>query len=117
MSSEPIQVTADGKVTKVITKPGYGIKPRRNQLVTVHYTGTLLNGEVFDSSVDRKPFMFTIGKGVISGWNHALMSMKLGEKATFTIAPEYAYGPRGCPPAIPPDATLKFEIELIKIHK
>ena len=122
MSEEPkqevIKVTEDGKVTKVILKAGYGMKPRRGQKVSVHYTGYLLDGTKFDSSVDRnQPFMFQIGKGVISGWNNALMSMKLGEKSEFTLAPEYAYGARGAPPSIPGNATLKFEIELLKIHK
>lgn len=115
---EEIKVTEDGKVTKVILKPGYGPKPRRGQKVTVHYTGTLLDGTKFDSSVDRnKPFQFQIGKGVIAGWSLALPTMKVGEKSLFTMTHEYAYGSYGSPPAIPPNATLKFEIELIRIHK
>ncbi|KAK8878457.1 hypothetical protein M9Y10_005230 [Tritrichomonas musculus] len=115
---EEIKVTEDGKVTKVILKPGYGPKPRRGQKVTVHYTGTLLDGTKFDSSVDRnKPFQFQIGKGVISGWSLALPTMKVGEKSLFTMTHEYAYGEFGSPPAIPPRATLKFEIELIRINK
>lgn len=113
-----INVTADGKVTKVILKPGYGPKPRRGQKVSVHYTGTLTNGTKFDSSVDRgQLFMFKIGSGVISGWSLGVMSMKVGEKSRFTLAPEVAYGAAGAPPAIPPNATLIFEIELVRIHK
>ena len=113
---EEIKVTEDGKVTKVILKPGYGQKPRRGQKVTVHYTGTLLDGT--KSSVDRnKPFQFQVGKGVISGWSLALLTMKVGEKSLFTMSHEYAYGVYGSPPAIPPKATLKFEIELIRINK
>lgn len=115
---EEIKVTEDGKVTKVILKAGYGPKPRRGQKVTVHYTGTLLDGTKFDSSVDRnKPFQFQIGKGVISGWSLALPTMKVGEKSLFTMSHEYAYGTYGSPPAIPPMSTLKFEIELIRINK
>ena len=115
---EVIQVTADGKVTKVITKPGYGPKPRRGQKVSVHYTGTLTDGTKFDSSEDRgKPFMFQVGKGVITGWSLGVMTMKVGEKSRFTMASEYAYGDYGSPPAIPPKATLIFDIELLRIHK
>ena len=117
-AQEEIDVTGDGKVKKVILKAGYGQKPRRGQKVSVHYTGTLTDGRKFDSSVDRgQPFMFQVGKGVITGWSLGVMSMKLGEKAKFTLAPEVAYGVMGAPPSIPPNATLIFEIELLRIHK
>lgn len=117
-ATEEIKITDDGKVTKIITKPGYGPKPRRGQKVTVHYTGALLDGTKFDSSVDKnQPFMFQIGKGVITGWSLGVMTMKVGEKAVFTMSHEYAYGTSGCPPVIPPSATLKFEIELLRINK
>ena len=114
-SEQEIPITADGKITKRIIKQGFGPKPRRGQKVTVHYTGTFLDGTKFDSSVDKgRPFLFQIGKGVITGWNLALLSMKVGEKAVFTMSHEYAYGEEGAPPTIPPKATLRFEIEFIK---
>ncbi|OHT08246.1 hypothetical protein TRFO_23239 [Tritrichomonas foetus] len=61
--------------------------------------------------------MFQVGKGVITGWSIGVMSMKVGEKSMFTMTHEYAYGLHGSPPVIPPMATLKFEIELIRINK
>jgi FKBP-type peptidyl-prolyl cis-trans isomerase len=83
--------------------------------VTVHYTGKLTNGKVFDSSVDRKkPFVFTIGKGqVIRGWDEGVAKMKVGEKAIITCPPDYAYGKQGAGGAVPPNATLIFEVELL----
>lgn len=83
----------------------------------MHYTGKLENGEVFDSSVTRgQPFECQIGVGqVIKGWDVGMMSMSIGEKAELTIAGEFAYGASGSPPKIPPNATLVFEVELLKI--
>lgn len=109
-------VSPDGKVIKRVIKPGTGMKPRRGQKVTVNYTGFLQDGKVFDASGNR-PFQFQIGKGVISGWNFALMSMKVGEKSRFIIHPDHAYGEHGAGTAIPPNASLIFEIELIRINK
>jgi FKBP-type peptidyl-prolyl cis-trans isomerase len=117
MSGSPIQVTGDGKVTKVVVKAGRGAQPSRGQKVDAHYVGTLLNGTKFDSSRDRgKPFSFTIGQGVIAGWSLGVATMKVGEIAKFTIAPEYAYGSQGAAGVIPPNATLNFEIELLKVY-
>jgi FKBP-type peptidyl-prolyl cis-trans isomerase len=114
----PINVTENGRVTKRILRKGTGAKPRRGQKVTVHYIGRLTNGEEFDSSVARNnPFQFQVGKGVITGWSLALLSMKEGEKSEFTLAPEYAYGAEGAPPKIPPNSTLVFEIEFLRINK
>jgi FKBP-type peptidyl-prolyl cis-trans isomerase len=109
-------VTSDGGVKKEILVEGRGAQPKRGQRVEVHYTGKLTDGKVFDSSVTRgSPFSFTIGQGVIQGWSLGVPTMKVGEKAVFTLAPEYAYGDRGHPPVIPEKATLIFEIELLRI--
>merc|ERR1712021_202493 len=82
--------------------------PPVGSTVTVHYTGTLLDGTVFDSSRRRnKPFQFTLGVGqVIKGWDVGVAKMKKGQKATLICPPEYAYGARGAPPVIPANATL-----------
>jgi FKBP-type peptidyl-prolyl cis-trans isomerase len=117
MSDAPIAVTTDVKDTKIILKPGTGAQPQRGQKVDAHYVGTLLNGTKFDSSRDRgKPFQFTIGQGVIAGWSAGVATMKVGEISKFTIAPEYAYGSKGAAGVIPPNATLNFEIELVKVY-
>eukprot|EP01050_Picozoa_sp_SAG11_P002910 SAG11_NODE_154_length_14340_cov_19.803946_2_plen_176_part_00 len=81
----------------------------------MHYTGTLLDGTKFDSSVDRgTPFEFCLGaRQVILGWDKGVATMRKGEKAVLTIAPEYGYGSSGAGSVIPPNATLKFEVELL----
>lgn len=85
--------------------------------MTVHYTGWLTNGVKFDSSVDRNdPFVFVLGTGqVIRGWDEGVATLKVGDKARFTIPPELAYGKGGYPGLIPPDSTLIFEVELLAI--
>ena len=87
--------------------------------VTVHYTGKLEDGSVFDSSVTRgTPFTFQVGKGkVIAGWDIAITKLKKGDKATITIPAHYGYGAHGSPPVIPKDATLIFDIEVIDFEK
>ncbi|GBG79509.1 hypothetical protein CBR_g29656 [Chara braunii] len=113
---EEKDITSDGGVKKLLVKAGEGYeKPEKDDEVSVHYTGTLLDGTQFDSSRDRgEPFTFKLGQGqVIKGWDKGVATMKKGERAILTCAPEYAYGKAGSPPSIPPDSTLKFDVELL----
>lgn len=102
-----------------VLKEGNGEGAKNGDKVTVHYTGTLLNGIKFDSSVDRgQPFSFNLGAGqVIQGWEKGILGMKINEKRKLTIPPELGYGENGTPGGpIPPNATLIFEVELLKIN-
>jgi hypothetical protein len=94
---------------------GTGPEAKPNDQVRVHYTGSLLNGTVFDASKPRgAPFEFRLGQGaVIKGFERGVVGMKVGGIRKLTIAPELGYGRRGAPPSIPPNATLVFEIELL----
>lgn len=96
---------------------GSGASPKKGDLVTVHYTGWLTTGEKFESSVDRdEPFQFVLGaRQVITGWDQGVAQMKIGDKVRLTLPPELAYGADGYPGAIPPNATLIFEVELLEI--
>ena len=96
---------------------GEGDGPTKGKKVRVHYTGRLTSGRKFDSSVDRgRPFEFTIGIGqVIQGWDEGVMSMKVGGKRQLIIPPGLGYGARGAPPAIPPNAELIFDVELLGV--
>ena len=100
-----------------VLEAGDGPIPAEGDTVRVHYTGTLEDGTVFDSSLDRgEPIEFPLGQGfVIPGWEIGIAEMQVGEKAILTIPSALAYGPQGSPPTIPPDATLIFEVELVEI--
>jgi peptidylprolyl isomerase len=95
---------------------GTGTTPHPGQSVTVNYIGTLADGTKFDSSYDRgQPFTTRLSPdAVIQGWVEGVMTMKVGGKRKLIIPPELAYGPKGHPPDIPPDATITFEIELLR---
>ena len=97
---------------------GRGEEARQGATVVVHYTGWLLDGTKFDSSLDRGvPFEFVIGKGqVIKGWDEGVGSMNVGGRRELVIPPDLAYGDQGAAGVIPPGATLKFEVELIALR-
>lgn len=103
----------------ISTKKGNGKKPQKGDAVKVHYTGYLLDGTKFDSSVDRgKPFEFPLGEGrVIPGWDEGIAMLNVGGKATLIIPSTIAYGARGAGGMIPAYATLKFDVELLGIEK
>lgn len=103
-------------LTSEVLQGGSGNAAKKGDNVVVHYTGTLTNGDQFDSSVDRNtPFNFTLGAGqVIRGWDEGVEGMKIGEKRKLTIPPEMGYGAQGVGP-IPPNSTLIFEVELLEI--
>ncbi len=104
------------QIEKLVT--GAGAQPAKGQTVTVHYTGWFTDGGKFDSSVDRdEPFSFVLGLGqVIAGWDAGVATMRVGDKVKLTIPPEMAYGRAGYPGAIPPNATLVFEVELLAVE-
>ena len=98
---------------------GDGSEAKDYNKVVVNYTGKLEDGSVFDSSLNpgRSPFTFTLGAGsVIKGWDQGLKDMKVGGKRKLTIPPELAYGSNGAGSAVPPNATLIFEVELLEVE-
>jgi|TARA_B110000238_G_scaffold26080_1_gene25365 peptidyl-prolyl cis-trans isomerase A (cyclophilin A) len=110
------KVTASGLSYKMI-KIGNGIQAEKGKTVSVHYTGKLIDGTKFDSSYDRnEPIEFPLGEGrVIPGWDEGIALLKVGDKATFIIPSNLAYGERGAGGVIPPNATLIFDVELMDV--
>ena len=95
---------------------GKGAQPKEGDAVVVNYTGKFTSGKVFDTSVGKKPFEFALGRGqVIKGWDEGVGSMHVGGKRKLLIPPDLAYGANGYPGVIPPNSTLTFDVELLKI--
>ena len=109
--------TEDGELIIEDVVVGDGDEAQTGDMVSVHYTGTLMDGTVFDSSVAKnKPFEFRLGDGyVIKGWDEGVVGMNIGGQRTLTIPPGMAYGANGIPGVIPPNSTLQFEVELLEI--
>jgi peptidylprolyl isomerase len=116
-SSDANVVTTPSGLKYVEIKEGTGATPKTGQTVVVHYTGTLEDGTKFDSSRDRgQPFSFRLGVGqVIKGWDEGLSTMRVGERRKLIIPPQLGYGARGAGGVIPPNATLIFDVELLRI--
>ena len=108
---------AQFKTQIIDLKAGTGPEAKAGDTVTVHYTGMLDDGTKFDSSRDRnEPFSFALGRGrVIQGWDYGVAGMKVGGQRKLVIPPEEGYGARGAGTAIPPNATLEFHVELLRI--
>lgn len=116
MSNDNVVTTPSG-LKYIDLQEGTGASPKTGQKVVVHYTGTLEDGTKFDSSRDSgQPLSFKIGVGqVIKGWDEGVGTMKVGGRRQLIIPPELGYGARGAGGVIPPNATLIFDVELIKI--
>lgn len=107
----------DTKLTKQDLIIGTGEEAKKGDRITVHYKGTLTNGKEFDSSYTKQPFTFTLGSGeVIKGWDEGIVGMKVGGKRKLIIPPDLAYGNKQ-QGNIPPNSTLIFEVELLKVIK
>lgn len=113
----PGRITTDSGLMYIVLTEGKGGKPKKGGIISAHYTGTLLDGRKFDSSVDRgTPLEFPVGVGkVIPGWDEALLDMRKGEKRVLIIPSNLAYGEKGAGGVIPPNATLVFQVELVDI--
>jgi len=111
-------ITTPSGLTYLITKKGTGRPLKAGDTVILNYTGTLTNGVKFDSSYDRnEPLEFKLGAGrVIKGWDEGVGKLRVGDHAILVIPGKLAYGPRGVPNVIPPDATLIFMIEVVDVH-
>jgi len=114
---EQIMPLSELKIEDIVI--GEGKEAIAGKVVSVHYTGTLVNGTKFDSSLDRgNPFQFTLGASqVIQGWDQGFAGMKVGGKRKLTIPPDFAYGAVGVPGTIPPNSTLIFEVELLDVRE
>jgi len=113
---EQVVVEPETTLQVEIIQEGTGDRQvEQNDVISVHYVGTLTDGSKFDSSIDRgEPFTFTVGIGqVIKGWDQGTQGMKVGEKRKLTIPPALAYGEQGSGAVIPPNSTLIFEVELV----
>jgi peptidylprolyl isomerase len=101
----------------IVLAPGSGEEAHDGMTVSVHYTGYLMDGTKFDSSLDRgKPIEFILGSGrVIKGWEEGLTGMQINEKRKLIVPPHLGYGERGLPGLIPPNADLVFDVELVSI--
>ena len=111
-----MKTTASGLKYQVLKQGTGTVSPKATDTVKVHYHGTLLNGTVFDSSVERgEPISFPLNR-VIPGWTEGLQLMKVGDKFKFEIPPDLAYGANSPSPKIPPNSTLVFEVELLGIQ-
>ena len=116
-AAEPGTIKTDSGILITTIKPGTGPSPKATDTVKVHYQGTLIDGKVFDSSLQRgEPATFPLGN-VIKCWTEGLQRMKVGGKSRLVCPPDLAYGDRGAPPDIKPGATLVFEVELLDIVK
>jgi FKBP-type peptidyl-prolyl cis-trans isomerase len=115
-SGDQMLTTASGLQYKVL-QAGIGPVAKAGDTVTVNYTGWLTDGTKFDSSIGKQPFQFTLGQGqVIPGWDQGVAGMQVGEKRKLIIPPDLGYGANGAGGVIPPNATLVFEVELLKIQ-
>jgi FKBP-type peptidyl-prolyl cis-trans isomerase len=113
---DEMKTTASGLKYQVMKQGTGTVSPKPTDRVNVHYHGTLLDGTVFDSSVERgQPISFPLN-GVIAGWTEGLQLMKVGDKFKFEIPPNLAYGANSPTPKIPPNSTLVFEVELLGIQ-
>ena len=115
---EPVQKTTESGITYTILTEGDGPRPREGDIVTVHYTGKLSDGTVFDTSLDTdEPVSFTLGSDeLIPGWEEGIMLLREGSKASFVIPPSLAYGEEGHGP-VPGGETVSFEVELLRIER
>jgi FKBP-type peptidyl-prolyl cis-trans isomerase len=109
----------DTSIRYMIEREGQGLPPRPGDVVYVNYVGRLLNGALFDQNLNpAKPFTFRVGRGqVIRGWDQMLQAMKPGEKRLVIVPSELAYGTKGWLPRIPRDATLVFDIEVLRVDR